>query len=526
MTLFFALAWVLGRRFLERIAAAASRLSVSEPLMALVVVVAFLYAFAAEYLGGLPSAIVVTAGPAAVFPFGMALGTSVRLLQTFEYRQQLATVDPRATFWVNGAPPGEGLIYRPDHLEFGPLAVTTVSQQAIPFDLSIPIVLDLEHNGNFGTTTSPYFWRLSEVAASSSGQLLAVVVVHLTTPEAAGVTLPLFDLDLDGVLGPVRQTTFVPFFPGEVDPLLWALVDLGTGQVVAKTSGDVVTITSRVALEGGPWANPQLPSPLGKVWLHATNVFIGVPPANVAFEGWSGVVSLQDPRGLPPIGERTSLQARVGVRQLTIEGWIGGELRTELASRGLLDVQVTTSVSSPTDFIYDCVSATSCSAVEYRVDAGVVTGAPVQLANAQRARPAPGGERLVFLATREAEGSLTGHVVVWDPGARAQTLATFGPGIHVLGTVTGSAALVESEQFEPFSFSSLVIPLDGTQAPVDFPGESLTATFTLLAPSFLYDIETMKFYRLQAPLQRSALPARLAAVPKNRNGDYHAVPLK
>ncbi len=52
IVLFFALAWFLGRRYLERIAAAASRLGVSEPLMALVVVVAFLYAWAAESLGG------------------------------------------------------------------------------------------------------------------------------------------------------------------------------------------------------------------------------------------------------------------------------------------------------------------------------------------------------------------------------------------------------------------------------------------------------------------------------------------
>src|SRR6266850_3370283 len=52
MTLFFLLSWFLGRRHLERLAAAASSLGVSEPLMALVVVVTFLYAFAAEYLGG------------------------------------------------------------------------------------------------------------------------------------------------------------------------------------------------------------------------------------------------------------------------------------------------------------------------------------------------------------------------------------------------------------------------------------------------------------------------------------------
>ncbi len=52
MALFFILAWFLGRRYLGRIAARASRLRVSEPLMALVVVVAFMYAFAAEYFGG------------------------------------------------------------------------------------------------------------------------------------------------------------------------------------------------------------------------------------------------------------------------------------------------------------------------------------------------------------------------------------------------------------------------------------------------------------------------------------------
>jgi Kef-type K+ transport system membrane component KefB len=53
MALFFALAWGLGRRYLERIAQASSRLGVSEPLTALVIVVTFLYAWAAESLGGI-----------------------------------------------------------------------------------------------------------------------------------------------------------------------------------------------------------------------------------------------------------------------------------------------------------------------------------------------------------------------------------------------------------------------------------------------------------------------------------------
>jgi len=52
ITLFFVLGWGLGRRFLQPVTAAVARLGVSEPVMALVVVVAFLYAWAAEALGG------------------------------------------------------------------------------------------------------------------------------------------------------------------------------------------------------------------------------------------------------------------------------------------------------------------------------------------------------------------------------------------------------------------------------------------------------------------------------------------
>src|SRR2546426_2990577 len=52
MTLFFSLAWFVGRRSFEPAAAVAPRLGVSEPLMAFVVAAVFLYAWAAEYLGG------------------------------------------------------------------------------------------------------------------------------------------------------------------------------------------------------------------------------------------------------------------------------------------------------------------------------------------------------------------------------------------------------------------------------------------------------------------------------------------
>jgi len=52
MVLFFVPAWLLGRRYLEKLTGQVARLKISQPVMALVVVVAFLYAWAAEYLGG------------------------------------------------------------------------------------------------------------------------------------------------------------------------------------------------------------------------------------------------------------------------------------------------------------------------------------------------------------------------------------------------------------------------------------------------------------------------------------------
>jgi Kef-type K+ transport system membrane component KefB len=52
MALFFVLAWVLGRRYLGRLTGIVARLPVSEPVMAFVVVTAFVYAWASEHLGG------------------------------------------------------------------------------------------------------------------------------------------------------------------------------------------------------------------------------------------------------------------------------------------------------------------------------------------------------------------------------------------------------------------------------------------------------------------------------------------
>ncbi len=69
---------------------------------------------------------------------------------------------------------------------------------------------------------------------------------------------------------------------------------------------------------------------------------------------------------------------------------------------------------------------------------------------------------------------------------------------------------------------TLLVPLADARPPTVF-GEDLSFSFRLLDPTFLYNVADLKFYRLQSPLQRTALPAKLADVPGNPVGDYHAI---
>lgn len=90
---------------------------------------------------------------------------------------------------------------------------------------------------------------------------------------------------------------------------------------------------------------------------------------------------------------------------------------------------------------------------------------------------------------------------------------------HFLGPATGATVMV----FAP-GRDSFLIPLDGSQPPAFFPVD-LSSSFAVLDPSSLYHVGDLKFYRPRPPLQPTALPARLADVPGNPVGDYHAIRL-
>jgi hypothetical protein len=467
------------------------------------------------------AALALTPGPAAVFPFGMALGTTVRLLETFEFKQHIGIHDPwkvvfkeKDRWWELINP---GVIYLFDHNEISPLVVTD-RQQTVPFDVSVPIVLDLEHNWDFGTADGPYTWQLREVAASPGGQLLGLVVVYLTSPGVPGVAIPVLDVNpFTRTIEPVTEHLVRPSFPDEVNPLLWALVDLGTGTVVAKTAADTVTITSRRVVEVEP-----------RIWAHVVQEKAdGFLAGDITDLGWTGFALSPKHSRLPS----TAASRGADVRQLTVDGWLTGEVRTELRTHGLADFAVT-SEAVTNEYTYGCSGALGggeCPPPQthvYEWSEGRVVAQPVRLAEARRARPAPGGERLVVLAAGKTGGfSETGHVVVWDPGVRAQVLAQFRRGFHRLGAATARAVLVDADEILPRQVTSFVIPLDGPQGPVPFPNESLTGAFTLLEPSALYSVDALRFFRLRSPLQPTALPALLKEVPGNPSGDVHAIRL-
>lgn len=447
------------------------------------------------------------------FPSGMPLGTAVEFSHTIQYRQQLARIDLHRSLlqWVPRFPfrPQDGT-YEFAGEVLGGLAVETAHAETVRFGESFAIALDLERHGVFGTVDRPYIWHLQEVAADTSGRLLAVVVVYLTSPQSSGTTLPFFGVNPQGAREVISQVSFTPSFPSQVNPLLWAVVDLKAGAVVASTADRVITLTSRAVWD-----------PLPDAYVHGSLEFLGGPTPSVQEIPWNrSAFGLVDPSR--PTAVDAELETQGGALAIGVTGWLKGEL----APLGAFDFQLGT-LQRADEFTYDCGTDATlsffCAAVGVTGSTGVVTRGPAQLQDARRSRPAPGDERLVFIKVGPEGEGLQDTVLVWDPSTRGARMVHRLPAEaesgHFLGPATGATVMV----FAP-ERASFLIPLDGSQAPAFFPVD-LSSSFAVLDPSSLYHVQDLKFYRARPPLQPTALPARLADVPGNPVGDYHAIRL-
>ncbi len=450
------------------------------------------------------------------FPFNMPALTTVQFSQTVQYRQQL--VRYTRTFVSQWNP----LFHEYDPLptEYSPYQVETVHQQTVPFTESFPIVLNVAHNSSFGAERAPYVWSLQEVAADASGRLLGLVVVHLTFPTIPEVKLPSFNVDAGGGLAVAEQVSIFPAFPPGVGPL-WVLVDLTEGRLVASTADSTITMVSQTRLEGGGWGSvPAFGT--GGIGRHDFVRLEGGGPSDDLFDfGWSATSPpfRQRPAHVPP-AEVTEFQTEEGFFGISVGGLPGGEVKDELARLGLVGFQLSTRTGDPIEVNANCSGATldTCRTLWLVPSAGAVIQSPARLQEARRSRPAPapGAERLVLTTQGD-------RILVWNPGTSARAVLD-QPGVRFAGPVTRSTVMVFDFSGAMFEPSTLLVPLEGTRPPIVFPGQFLFG-FTLLDPGYLYSVRDLKFFRGTPPLQRTALPARLADLPDQTNtvGDYHAI---
>gem|GEM_PF-2412755 len=453
----------------------------------------------------------------AVFPFGVPSGTTVRFGETVAYRQRIARVAP-----VTAVSRWNGFFYELDHVDAPAPSFETAYSATLAFEEQFPIDFDTGHSPFFATVDRRYVWVVRDVTADAAGRLLALIQVTLLRPTTIG-HVPFFAVDHESGAVVERGQASVPaFFPPGVNPLLWALVDVGEGRVVASTAGPEVAIVLDRALEAAPWGGGESPLPnvpVG-VWARGTAVNVeGPTPSSVEF-GWTPF-----PLSLPledwvPRTVTADVSSRLGQQALQVGGWKRAELETALPTSFQ-----TTHTARRTERGYMAKSRSEVYAVGLGLEEGATVDHPARLMDARRARGDAGAPRVVFLAeSRSNDESGPAHIVVWEPeAARARVAADLPVGQYRLRAVASQAALVVPDAF-PAPTSTTVVRLDGSSPPVTLTGD-LSKTFTVLDPGYLYNFAgDLRFYRLQEPPEPTALPARLAPA-SAQGGDFHTVRL-
>src|SRR5207249_179388 len=168
-----------------------------------------------------------------------------------------------------------------------------------------------------------------------------------------------------------------PYFPFEVTPGGWALVDLSTGARIASTTGPTLTISSQAIDE------ERLPP----MYAHVVVVNNGCPGFSNS-DNWS-VLGLISPTAVSlPIAERTPVDVTLGDQAITVTGWMNPELAQELGPQGLLNFQTTDTSPGPFDAVYDC-DEQKCNAITLNDHFLLAQFPPIKFWNALRARPAP-----------------------------------------------------------------------------------------------------------------------------------------
>ncbi len=479
------------------------------------------------------------------FPFGLDLGTTIQFTEMLQYQQYLLSyVTTTTSIFDHCEGAGGACFYRFQDFTVSDGQAPLMVNETRAITRSYPVSLD---PGKLANWTPPYMWDLREIGLTPEGQILAVVVVWLTSPEETA-TFPAFTLTVDFTAGnsgtlvpqpvPADPVTVPLSFPLGTSPALWALVDVGAGRVVASTAPGTLTITHTT-----PHTNLS-PRPGVVAALEFRKLRLLGGPAEGYRYDISGPFPTERFPAACPQADLVGLQplAEVSLQSGTLEAALT-QYRPELAAlqfpSPIEDLQQTVD-----QYLFLCRSTHGVSA-GFTVTTNIQGFRPSRLDQVLRSGPGGGAEQLALLLVQaqpggggppeifaafdgapaaNAGGGDQSKLVAWHPGQeRAELRQLFPqPGIHFVSAGSPRSALVISELTDGSGATTLV-PLEGPGASVVFPDLQLTG-FLLLAPDFLYNPEAMRFYTKRPPLQRTPLPAPLAAVPGNPVGAYHTVP--
>lgn len=365
----------------------------------------------------------------------------------------------------------------------------------------------------------PYQWAVREIGLDAQDRILALVEVMLTAPENDERTVVIDVRNREtGVFEPYFSHTLRVSFP--IFSLLYAVVDVGAGQVVRSSAAPVVrpvnhftdfyTILQRHA-RGTARGGLRHGEPM-EFWDVMTPVSSeALPPEPPAVLG--GVVAVEqgvsalrfDGRYQPEIAARveTPLTITTGVGQVDL---VYAVVREPDGEGGRRPAFYKTYRQSGTGFSREGYITTLRGAERQRgggADLLMVFGRPIGISE---------GEEGVLLAWKSERGEAT----------LAVPEELFPADQHRLAGTTSRRALTVSNS-GLFGTVSRIIDLENRTILAAFFDDDLATRFRVLDPSFLYNVDDFRFYRAQSSLRRGALPAKLVPVAGNPMGDYHAV---
>jgi hypothetical protein len=470
-----------------------------------------------------PLSEMVTVEPliSAPFPFGALFGTTISFDQIVHYRQRIGVSNPIHVYrhWEESWKE-----YVEDAYEAATPEIRTVVERDFNFSDAFQVVLDTGHHLAFNPFGARgYRWDIAATTADTAGRILAIVKVVPSGPSRP-LTQDIEFLGLNWMTGELEEQARAyvePSMKFGTGPL-WALMDVGSARIVASTAGPHVAFVSEMRAEAPPFAYPSYvwvrpTDPLGQpgIWMNPTFHDTGGPNPGVWQWRWSSQpynVSWPEDYSISVSGD---VRSDVGLGVTTA----AGARRPELLTAVPLSTTATVSENTRTLVFFWIAHKRQADGIRITTVEGSLRPAP-QLAEAH---PWDVTETSTKLVLRAEDPDGRSYIVAWDHAAGQATVrAHLPPGSHGISAVTRSSALINSYIEPDFEPAAYVVGLDGTRPPLAF--HASTWSFTLLEPSYLYNVEDEKFYRLSTPLRKTALPSSLAGTAA-WGGSFHTLRL-